>query len=122
MNAIHSLSISARKLVAEHIRGWLTGSKPRRPRPARTPGLESLEGRRLMAASISLNTFSGAVTIQGTPKADTVVVSYVNNQVNVKVSSGDLASTVQKAFAPSSVKSVVVFGGDGNDRIADITA
>lgn len=87
------------------------GVKAKRRDVVRLACLENLEGRRLMSG-VTATLTSGVLTVQGTPNNDVISVSVSGSNINV-----DDTNVLVNSFATSSVQSVVVLGGAGNDSI-----
>lgn len=102
----------------------LTSARDRRPRPRRDRAfgvVEALEGRRLLAASVSLNASTHILSITGTDSRDSVLVTESNGQVGVEVyTEGVLAQ--RASYARSSIQSLVVDAKGGDDKIVVVTA
>ena len=74
--------------------------------------IESLENRCLLSASVDAN---GLLTVEGTKKADTIVVSLNpndNTMLDVTVN-----GTVEGTFLGADITGLVINGGNGNDSI-----
>lgn len=104
----------------------LSAARDRRPRTRRDGVrafgiVEALEGRRLLAASISLNPTTQVLSISGTDSRDSILVTEHNGQVGVEVYTDDVLSR-QASFARSSIASLVVDAKGGNDKIVAVTA
>src|SRR3954468_14836854 len=67
----------------------------------------ALETRRLLAASIS----SGTLRVSGGSGSDTISVNLHNHAYNVNING------TKSTFSPSAVRSLLVRGGSGNDKI-----
>jgi Ca2+-binding RTX toxin-like protein len=87
-------------------------SKNRLHRAAQTVDfIEPLEGRRLLAGTTAVLTGS-ALAVTGRPNDDKITITEANSNVVVKSGTQQIGS-----FASSSVKSIVVNGGKGDDAI-----
>jgi Ca2+-binding RTX toxin-like protein len=83
---------------------------PRRPaRSLLTPSfMEELESRQMLSASLS----GGILTVTGTNKADNISVRVKGTNVVVKI------GRASQNFARSGVQQMIVYGGNGNDKIS----
>jgi hypothetical protein len=108
----------------------ITASPARRRESARKarPGLEPMERRDLMAASIVLDS-SGVLNLFGTPQHDRAEVSIQGNSLVATLDSSAVSgpgavyvNLDHKVFTPSSVKMVIFYGSDGDDSFANNTA
>src|SRR5262245_24490099 len=83
--------------------------------------LEPLEERQLLAARVSL-TAAGILQIEGTAKAETVVISQQDKQLSVQnFSMGDRSPTTTR-YNLSQVREIVFRGSEGNDLFRNETA
>src|SRR5260221_982413 len=73
-----------------------------------TPSLERLETRDVPAVTVSLS--AGVLTVNGTSGNDSIVLSQSNGRVSI----GGVTNT----YATSSINSVVVNTGGGNDTVS----
>jgi hypothetical protein len=81
------------------------------------PELETLEGRRLPAAGISLS--HGVLTITGTDAADTAIVTRAHGRITVNLSGG--VNDVE-TFKKRDVKLIVFDGGAGDDVFMNLSS
>jgi Ca2+-binding RTX toxin-like protein len=70
--------------------------------------VEALEGRRLLAATLSS---TGLLTINGTTAGDLIVVATVNTSIRVRI------NAAVQTFANAAVKSIKVLSGAGDDNV-----
>ncbi|WP_165245007.1 hypothetical protein [Paludisphaera soli] len=97
-----------------------TAARIRRPRPDRRQAVslvEALEGRRLMAASITLNPTTQVLTITGTASRDYLLAREIGNQISVDAYDGNGVLTNKTSFAKSSVSKIVMNGLGGDDTL-----
>ncbi len=102
---------------------WFRGNTQARRSPLRKPrsfrpSLEGLEDRRLMAASLtaSLST-KGVLRVEGTDRADTIVVRQINGSISVDgIQISDNGGKVG-SVAAARVNEVDVFALGGNDSV-----
>ncbi|MFM9116388.1 MAG: hypothetical protein ACKOU6_09545, partial [Planctomycetota bacterium] len=73
--------------------------------------LESLENRTVLASSVTAALVGTELRIEGSPKADQIVVGQTNGFYTVR------GGGLNQRFAVSSVNSLVVNGNAGDDRI-----
>jgi len=78
--------------------------------------VESLEPRRLLAASFASLSSHGTLSVVGTAKNDTITISLKNSMIVAKLNS------VAMSFTKSSVKRIWADGVHGNDHIENNTA
>ena len=78
--------------------------------------VQSLEPRRLLAASFASLSSHGTLSVIGTAKNDTITISLTNNMIVAKLNASSMS------FAKSSVKRIWADGVHGNDHIENDTA
>src|SRR5262245_25338458 len=86
-------------------------ARPKNTRPQKTtftPNLEKLETREVPAVSVSLA--SGVLTINGSSGNDSIVVRQSSGKVSV--------DGVSSTFATTTINSVVINDGGGNDGVS----
>lgn len=88
-----------------------------RPDQKTRPNLETLEDRQLMASSLTASFAGGVLHIEGTNKADTIVVRQVNNYLSVDGVNVAVGAARVAKVAAVSVKKIEVNAGDGNDKV-----
>jgi Cysteine-rich secretory protein family len=92
----------------------------RRPSPRRVrPEIEALEDRWLPARLITLNPLTHAVTVQGTPQTDRLIVTARGGWVTVQLSGG---ARQWKEFARRRVTEVFFYPNGGADQLINRTA
>jgi uncharacterized protein YkwD len=92
----------------------------RRPIPRARLQVEQLEDRRLLAGYITFNPVEGIVTVQGTPRNDSLIVSYARGgALQVRLTGG---AHRMAFFSTSAVHEIVFLGKGGRDRVIDLTA
>ena len=84
-----------------------------------SPMIQSLESRRLLSSTLA----GGVLTVTGTAKNDAITVSLSSDgtTITVKERSGSRfkkSAATTTTYAASDVTSLVINGGDGNDKIA----
>ena len=84
------------------------------------PALESLEDRKLMAASVTLS--GGVLKIEGTSQADVAKVTVQGNNLRVTSRSGSETNDTVKDFAATRVAKIVFNGYAGSDSFRNSTA
>src|SRR5262245_46910440 len=107
-------------ILNQLLRLWsvsLKAAKKYPRRQTRKPSCESLEKREVMAANVTANLFNGVLTIEGTQGNDTILVRNDGAKVSVDGAMISQYSTSQANVPWSSVKSVVVYGLEGDDSI-----
>lgn len=92
------------------IKNWKTN---RRPLPIVNPQIQALESRRLLSASVSLAA-SGVLTVNGTSGNDVIRITLdATNPRQLDV----ITNGTTKSFTASSIKSITVNAGAGNDDV-----
>jgi hypothetical protein len=91
--------------MAPHKKRITSKNKRRRKK---TNDYRSLEDRRLLAVSASLDSSSGVLTLVGSARADIVNVTQVGNQL-------DISGSTAHSFDFSAVTALRFYAGDGND-------
>lgn len=104
----------------------LSAARARRQRTRSRQGraiapIEALEGRQLLAASITLDPNTRVLTITGTDAADYILVTEFNNLVRATVDTAG-TPTVAGNFARSSISSLVINALGGDDKLIASTA
>src|SRR4051812_48066202 len=78
-------------------------------RNVRRPSFEVCEDRLLLASGVTASLVGSSLRVRGTDQADRITISQENGVIRI--------SGVSKTFAASSVRSIVVNAGAGNDRV-----
>ena len=86
-------------------------------KPSFQPTLECLEERSLLAAHLTASLSGGLLRIEGTARADTIVVREIHNHISVDGIDIKVGGREQASVAAASVRRITIYGNGGNDRI-----
>src|SRR5262245_17926918 len=89
-------------------------------RRKRSLAIEALEKRDLMSASISFDSATGVLTLDGDEHNEVAIVSEAFGDIKATMNSG--AVTYQKTVSAASVSKIVFDGHDGNDEFTNGTS
>ncbi len=86
-------------------------------KPSFQPGIECLEDRTLMASGLTASLSGGLLRIDGTGRADQVIVRHAHNRISVDHATIRVGGRGRLAVAASGVRRIEVRAKGGNDRV-----